>query len=102
MPHLEILLKRNICWKVQKIYIHPHHYTIAFILVMNTFSPILLSCSDSKINPEIPYLLLFSLVYLLKWKTTFRSMRYKSFIGDKMWQDEKELLQKFPKENLER
>lgn len=34
------------------------------------FSPILLSDSDLKRNPEIPYLLLlFFLVYLLKWKT---------------------------------
>ena len=87
--------KKNML-KVWKIYIPPFHYMVAFILIIISFPPILLSHSDIKINPEIPYLLFFfSLPF--KVKNTFRSMRYKSFISDKMWQDEKKPLQKFSK-----
>lgn len=56
--------------KVLKIYIHPFHYIVAFILVIITFPPILLSHSDIKINPgSVTYCCYFSSAYLLKRKT---------------------------------
>lgn len=76
-----------------------------FLIIISpfAFSPILLSNSDLKRNPEIPYLfLLFFFSLPFKVKNTFTSMRYKSFITDKTRQDENEPLQKFPKELLER
>lgn len=50
--------------KGKKIYIYPLRYAVAFILLITIFlsllifSPILLSDSDLKRNPEIPYLFL--------------------------------------------
>lgn len=77
-----------------------HHFSLCLF-----FSPILLSDSDLKRNLKIPYYSCFFFFFFslpFKVKNSFRSVRYKSFITDKTWRDEKELLQKFLKEHLER